>query len=197
MGLLRMSLPAVNGRWSLLFAGSTVALALAAGGVGAQVLMTQQEALDLAFPGARVERLTAFLTEAQLDTARDLAGEDVELRRSVVPFYLARRGGEPVGVAYFDVHRVRTLDEVVMVVVTPDDRISRIEVLRFSEPPEYRAPDGWIEQIEGQGLTDRLSLKGSVVSMTGATLTSRALVRAARRVLALHRVVRPFGREGS
>lgn len=180
---------------ALLLGGTAIALTSTAE-ASAQVFLTQEEALDLAFPGARVERVTAYLDQAQLDSARTLAGGDVKIERSVIPYYVARSDDGPVGVAYFDAHRVRTLDEVVMVVVSPDDTIERVEVLKFAEPPEYRAPDGWIDQIEGRGLDERLSLKGAVVNMTGATLTSNALVGAARRVLALHRVIDPLGREG-
>lgn len=83
-----------------------------------------------------------------------------------------------------------------MIVVKPDGRVERIEVLKFSEPPEYRAPNGWLKQFEGKALSDELSLKGTIVNITGATLTSRAVTEATRRVLALHRVIRPFERDG-
>lgn len=160
----------------------------------AQVRLTQEEALHVAFPApATVERRTAFLSEAEVDSARALAGRDVDLTQRVVTYYVGRTaGGTPLGVAYFDVHRVRSLSEVLMMVVSTEGAIARIEVLRFDEPPEYRAPDGWLAQFEGSALTDDLSLKGAIVNMTGATLTSRAVLRASRRVLALHRVIRPL-----
>lgn len=164
---------------------------------GAQARLTQEEALRLAFPEpAVVERRTAFLTDSQLAQVRRLAGPDVPVDQRVVTYYVGRRDGRPLGVAYFDAHRVRTLNEVLMFVVGFDDAIRRIEVLLFAEPPEYRAPAGWLEQIEDRKLTDDLSLKGAVVTMTGATLTSQAVVRASRRVLAYHRVIRPAGQEG-
>lgn len=173
------------------------ALALLAlpGAAGAQVLLNQQEALRLAFPGATsIERRTAFLGDKDAVAARELAGRGVEIKDGVVTYYVGKRGQAPLGVAYFDVHRVRTLPEVVMVVVTPRATVERIEILRFSEPPEYRAPDGWLDQFEGKNLSPTLSTRGSIIGMTGATLTSEAITRAARRVLALHRVIAPLGR---
>ncbi|HEX6106552.1 MAG TPA: FMN-binding protein, partial [Gemmatimonadales bacterium] len=107
------------------------------------------------------------------------------------------REGRPVGVAYFDSHRVRTLNEVLMIVVEPDDRIRSIEVLRFAEPPEYHASEAWLRQFEGRGLTPELSLKSAIPNMTGATLTSHAVTRAARRVLALHQRIGPFAAVGT
>jgi Na+-translocating ferredoxin:NAD+ oxidoreductase RnfG subunit len=156
--------------------------------------LTQQEALATAFPGAQIERKTAFLSEADLQAVRAAAGSDAPVDQSVVTYYVARRDGQPVGVAYFDSHRVRTLNEVLMIVVQPDDRIRSIEVLRFAEPPEYHARDAWLRQFEGKSLEPGLSLGSEIAMMTGATLTSHAVTRAARRVLALHQHIRPFGR---
>jgi hypothetical protein len=165
-----------------------------AGPAAAQVFLTQEEALALAFPPpATVERRTAFLNGDQVTRARDLAGAGVEIDQSVVTYYVGLRDGSPLGAAYFDVHRVRTLPEVLMIVVTPDDRIDRIEVLKFSEPPEYHATPAWIGQFKGRALADDLSLKAAIRNLTGASLTSQAVTRAARRVLALHRVIQPFG----
>jgi uncharacterized protein with FMN-binding domain len=87
---------------------------------------------------------------------------------------------------------VRTLNEVLMFVVSPGGRITRVDILEFLEPPEYRASPRWLGQLLGRGLDDALSLKGSVVNLTGATLTSRAIARASRRVLAVHQVIAPL-----
>lgn len=170
---------------------SVVAAALAAP-AGGQTL-TQDEALALAFGSADVERRTAFLDEAQMEKARELAGSRVRIEQGVLPYYVATDGGAPIGVAYFDAHRVRTLQEVLMVVVDPEGRVERVETVSFREPPEYRAPDGWVDQFVGRELDDELSLRGEIAPMTGATLTANAVTRAVRRVLALHRVIEPFG----
>lgn len=175
----------------MLLAAGCGAAALSPAGA-AQLRLTRDEALRLAFPPpAEIERRTAFLTEEQVEQARELAGDGVEVEDRVVTYYVGVRDGRAIGVAYFDAHRVRTLQEVVMIVVSPQDRIERIEILRFSEPPEYRAPNGWLEQFKGRPLDADLAMKGAIVNITGATLTARAVTRAARRVLALHRVITP------
>jgi Na+-translocating ferredoxin:NAD+ oxidoreductase RnfG subunit len=169
-------------------------LGAAAGPASARVFLTQDEALELAFPDADVERKTAYLSEEDLAAASELAGKGNPVESGVISYYLARNeSGEPVGVAYFDAHPVRTLPEVLMVVVDPDDRVRRVEVVRFSEPPEYMAPDGWIEQFHGRSLDPELSLKGDIANVTGATLTAMAVTASVRRVLATHAIIRPLG----
>lgn len=165
-----------------------LAAALAAGPLtSARVLLSQEEALALAFPDCQVERSTVYLSAAEAARAAELAGED--LPSGVVFPYLAICAGKPGGTAYFDSHRVRTLPETVMIVVGPGGLIERIEVLSFDEPPDYRPRDAWYDQFDGRPLDDELRLKAAIRPITGATLTARATTSAVRRVLALHRVL--------
>jgi len=174
--------------------GAAVLLvALGAGRAHGQVVrLTQDEALRLAFPPpAVVTRHTAYLGEAERARVAALAGPDARAEAAVVTYYTAARGDSTLGVAYFDAHRVRSLREVLMVVVTPAGRVRRVEVVVFEEPPEYRAPAAWLGQLAGVELGDDLRLGGAVAALSGATLTSRATIRAARRALALHAVITP------
>lgn len=164
------------------------------GGGAAQEVLTQEEALRMAFPPpAEVQRRTAFLEEPGMERAEELAAPAVKVEEPIVTYYVGREDGRPLGVAYFDAHRVRTLPEVLMVVVTPGGEVARVEVLKFNEPQEYRPPEGWLEEFEGKDLSRRISTSGSIINITGATLTSRAVSRAVRKVLALHRVIDPLG----
>lgn len=154
--------------------------------------LTQDEALAMALPDAEWSRESAFLDAEQMERARRLAGGDVDIESTIVTHYVARRGGEPVGVAYFDAARVRTLPQVLMIVVGPEGRVLRVETVSFREPPEYRAPERWLDLFDGRPLDDELSTKRAIPILTGATLTATAVTRAVRRVLALHAVVDPF-----
>jgi Na+-translocating ferredoxin:NAD+ oxidoreductase RnfG subunit len=97
--------------------------------------------------------------------------------------------GQPVGYAYLDTHRVRTLPETLMVVLEPDGGVRRVEVVVFREPIEYIPRDSWYGQFEGERLSDELALKRDIRPVTGATLTARATTEAVRRVLAIHAVM--------
>ena len=163
-------------------------LALVAAPAAAKVFLSVDEALKLAFPQCKVERKTAYLTPEQMKRAREIAG--VEVPSALVTYHVAIRGGQPAGTAYFDTHRVRTLPETLMVVIDPQGRVSRIEVISFREPEEYLPRGAWYEQFKGRGLDRELQLKQAIRPVTGATLTARATTDAVRRVLALHKVIR-------
>ncbi len=150
-------------------------------------LPTPQEALGLAFPGAQLTRKEQVLSEAQMARVRALA--QVDLPGSWLVAYEARRNGVLVGVGFFDTHRVRTLNETLLVAISAEGRILRVEVVAFREPAEYMAKEAWVRQFEGRGLDPRLSLKAAIHPLAGATLTAHAMTDAARRCLALHRVL--------
>ena len=165
------------------------ALLVLAAPAAARVFLTVDEALALAFPQARIERRTVYLTDAQRARAAELAG--AEVASAIVHPYVATRDGEVVGTAYFDTHRVRTLPETLMVVVDPRGRPARVEVLSFDEPADYLPRKPWYRQFDGGALDDDLALQRDIRPVAGATLTARATTDAVRRVLALHRVIAP------
>jgi hypothetical protein len=165
-----------------------------------RVFLTQEEALKLAFPNCEITRRSHCLDEAQRKRAAELAGKDVDTNRRMVWAYEARRDGKLVGTAYFDAHRVRTLDEVVMFVVDGEARLARVELVSFGEPEEYIPRGRWYAQFQGKRLDDGLRLCGDIKGVSGATLTATATAQAARRTLALHAVLHaepaPRGRPG-
>ncbi|MCB9916483.1 MAG: FMN-binding protein [Planctomycetes bacterium] len=161
--------------------------------VGSTVLLTRDEALALAFPECEVTRGTRYLSEADRASVTALAGTSFDA--AVVNPYVATKAGALVGTAYFDVHKVRTLRETLMVVVGADGKLARVEVLSFGEPREYLPRAKWYGQFAGRALDDELRLKRAIRPVSGATLTASATTDCARRVLALHQTLARLERE--
>ena len=154
---------------------------------GARVLMTQDEALRLAFPPPQtIARRTLYLDDEQAARAAREAGAPVEAR--VVPYYVGSDAGRITGYAYFDTHLVRTLPETVMIRLRPDGTIEAIDIVAFDEPDEYRTTPRWLQQFQGLGGTGSGDPGGRIRSLSGATLSARAVTDAARRIVALHRL---------
>lgn len=160
-------------------------IAVAASSLAAQ-LLSLEEALALAFPRAQVQRRPLFLTDEQRLQVRRLAGTPPA--SGMVMRYEAFRDGQLVGVAYTDTHRVRTLGATLLVALTPEGAVTRVELLSFAEPREYVPRPEWYGQLHGRRLDGELALKRGVRPVTGATLTATATVEAVRRVLAIHHV---------
>ena len=154
-----------------------------------KVFLTTKEALALAFPDCKVTRVKHVLDAAKKERAGKLAG--VPPRRSMVYAYEAHKDGKLVGTAWFDRHRVRSKQELVMIVVDPTSKVRRIEVVSFEEPLDYLPRGTFYAQFVGRGLDKEISVKRSIRSVAGATLTVNATVEAVRRTLATHMVVYP------
>ncbi len=153
-----------------------------------KVFLTVEEALELAFPKAEVTRTTLYLDAEQEQRASKLAGHKIGTR--VVHAYTARNAkGEIIGVAYFNSHRVRSKRETLMIVVDPNQKIRRVEILAFAEPEEYIPRAAFYAQMHGRALDRDLAIGRGIRGVSGASMTATAAVRAARQVLALHKVV--------
>lgn len=151
-----------------------------------RVLLTQKQALDLAFPpGTKVERRTAFLSQEQLERASKRGR--VKIDSSVWTYYVGLASGAATGYAYFDTHVVRTMPETFMAVLNPDGSVRSVELLAFAEPDDYLPRPSWLKQFHGRRADEDLMVGRALRNITGASLTSNALADGVRRVLAVHR----------
>lgn len=156
----------------------------------AKLLLSQKDALAMAFPGAALEKKTAFLSKEQTLLAQKRARAKVD--SSLWTYYVGRStDGTVVGYAYFDKVIVRTLPAAIMAVVGPDHRLRFIEILAFNEPEDYLPRKRWLGLFRGHALNDELRLHGAIRNVSGATLTAEAVTRSARRLLAIHGVLYP------
>ena len=160
----------------------------AAAASSAPVYSSREQALARAFPPpATIERKTYFLTDAEREKASKLARSKIE--SSLVVAYLGRGPGGLLKTAYFDTHTVRTMPETLLVTVKPDGSLEGVEVIAFNEPEDYLPRPAWLRLFSGRRLDDELAVGRGLAHVTGATLTTRSITEAARRVLAIHAVV--------
>ncbi len=149
--------------------------------------MTQPQALEQAFPGARIARRAFVLDDAQVKAVQSRAR--VRLPSKLVAAYCAWRGDTLAGTAFFDTRTVRTMPGVFMVVVAPDTTVARVDVLAFHEPPDYRPPARWLGLFTRRRLDERLWPQRDIRNLSGATLSARAVTESVRQSLALYEIV--------
>ena len=152
------------------------------------VFHSRSEALGLAFPDAdRIERKSFVLTEVQKQAVEEQSRAPLDSQ--LVTVYTAHGPEGPIGYALIDIHRVRTMNEALLVVLGNNGRVRSLRLLAFHEPPEYMPPPRWLEQFEERSSEDSLRVRGDIHAIAGATLSTRAVTRAVRRSLALFQVL--------
>jgi electron transport complex protein RnfG len=166
---------------ALIVVGCSVAAA------GAASVLTREEALALAYPGATFAAERVFLTAAEQKQAEEAAGQ--RLASALLARYVATKDGNAIGRAYIDTHIVRTKKETLLISLDPAGAVKRVDVTAFLEPPEYAAPPAFLNQYPGRTLSGDLRLHRAIRPIAGATLTAGAVTEAVRRVLAIDRVL--------
>lgn len=154
----------------------------------APVYESREQALARAFPPpATTERRTLFLTPDQ--RARAAREARAKIESSLVVAYPGRSAAGFLGTGYFDTHSVRTANETLLVVVLPDGSAGTVEVVAFGEPEDYLPRPAWLRLFSGKPLDEELSVGRGLAHVSGATLTTRAIAAAVRRILSIHRVL--------
>ncbi|MCI0734183.1 MAG: FMN-binding protein [Methylococcaceae bacterium] len=152
-----------------------------------RIFYSKSEALDLAFGDhPEVDMMPLFLTEQQVAEVEQLA--HVKLDSALFTFYVGRRSGAIVGYAAIESHTVRTKPETLLILLSPDGEVEKIEVLAFHEPPEYQPTSLWFAQLYRRALA-QLDFNSEVQGITGATLSAQSALTSVRKVLAIYQLV--------
>ena len=154
----------------------------------AGVFHSKESALRLAF--GEVDSIVTrqiMLDDATAARIRALARTDLPSR--LVSAHVGYHGGDVVGTAFIETHRVRSLPETLLVVVGPDGRNRGVHLLAFHEPPEYQPTEAWLGQFVGRPLSDEVALRHGIAGIAGSTLTAVAVTACVRRVMAIHELV--------
>ncbi|MCG3205350.1 MAG: hypothetical protein KCHDKBKB_02070 [Elusimicrobia bacterium] len=162
-------------------------LILKPGSVWSRVLLSQEQALKIAFPEETlVERKNLYLTREQISQIEQAAKSKVD--SSLVTYYEGRKLGQAVGFAFFHTHVVRTMPETLMVFLKPTGEIGFVELLAFNEPEDYLPSKKWFETFSGKNLNQDLWVKRGVRNVAGATLTTQAVTESVRKILAIYQI---------
>ncbi|MCY3999993.1 MAG: FMN-binding protein [Bacteroidetes bacterium] len=150
-------------------------------------MITRQEALALRFPDAIITSEQIFLTQEQVEEIERIS--KVEVKGKLYLRFIATKNDQVVGRSYVDTHVVRTKRESLLISLSPDGHILRIDVTAFLEPPEYVPDARWLRQYEGKTVDPSIQLSRAIQPILGATLTSRAVNSAVRRIHAMDAVL--------
>jgi hypothetical protein len=163
-------------------------LLLAAAPAAGEVFLSQTEALALAFPGAdRLQKKSTLLDNAQARAVEALSGAPLESK--LVTLHAGYRGDELLGYALIDIHTVRTLPEAFLVVLSPEGQVTRLHLLAFYEPSEYKPGARFLAQFDERRLEPELRIGGAIHGIAGASLSAAAVTTGVRRSLALYQVL--------
>ncbi|TPQ26865.1 FMN-binding protein [Methylomonas koyamae] len=153
----------------------------------ATVFYSKDEAMKLAFgDDATVDTMSLFPSAEEVAKIEQLA--KLKLDSNLISVYVGKKNDAIVGYAMIDSHTVRTQAETLLLVLTADGKLRNVYTLAFHEPPEYQPPERWMALLSNRGI-DQLTLDKDIQGVAGATLSARAAVDSARKILAIYQVL--------
>ena len=147
--------------------------------------LSQDQALRLVFPSSQaIRRDDRTLDDAQLAAVQNALRLRLSSRQQTV--FRGESNGRTDGYAMI-------LDEIgkdqpitFVVGVTPDFRVSRVALMVFRESRGWEVEDTrFTNQFRGKTSRSRLAIGSDIIGVTGATLSSRAFCRGAKKALAV------------
>jgi Na+-translocating ferredoxin:NAD+ oxidoreductase RnfG subunit len=152
------------------------------------VFLKPADALKLLFKDSEeVIKEDKTLSEAQMSEFKTLEGHDPP--RSTYTFYLGRTGGTIDGYALIDEQIGKVMPITFITRINPDGKVAAVEIMVYRETHGGEvASRRFLNQFKQKSLNDELRLHGNIVNITGATLSSHALVIGVKRALALWQI---------
>ena len=150
-----------------------------------KVYLTEDRALKLLFPKSQqIVRDEKDLSPAQLVHVERALG--VRLRSSKQVVYRGVSGGATEGYAMIEDEIGKEQPITFIVGISPDFRIARVALMVFRETRGWEVEDPrFTNQFRGKSSKDRLLVGSDIVGVTGATLSSRAFCRGAKKALVI------------
>jgi len=103
-----------------------------------------------------------------------------KLDSNLVRMYLISYKQKTKGYAVIIVKKVRSKKTAVLYVLDTKNRIKSIEILAFKEPKEYKPNKAWQKSFKGKTKKDNLFCGKGIPTISGATLSARAISDASR-----------------
>lgn len=151
-----------------------------------QVYLTKKQAFEIAFPGSdKVDREKKWLTDEQKKSIGELCLQKIEANR--MTFYVGKHNETPIGYALIDHEIGKSFPITFMTVLNVDGTVRDVEIMVYREPRgwEVRYPS-FMDQFTGRTADSDYR---TVNSITGATLSVRALVKGVSRATAAFKVL--------
>lgn len=154
----------------------------------AQLLISPYDALKMNFNDkVTIDKKSILLSKAQAAAVQERA--QVKLSTKIYKTFKVTQDEKLLGYGVLVIQKVRTKNNAVLSVITPDGTLKGIEIIAFNEPPEYIPSSIWIDRFKDIKLDDELKLGKNIPNISGATFSARSATDASRIALAIYDVV--------
>jgi Na+-translocating ferredoxin:NAD+ oxidoreductase RnfG subunit len=151
-----------------------------------QVYLTKEQALAIAFPGAdEIVKEKKWLTGEQKETIEKLCQQPIHENR--ITYYVGMKDKKPMGYMIIDHMVGKTFPITFMVVLNVDGTVREVEIMIYREPRGGEVRNkSFLDQFLGMNAGSEFR---DIHSITGATLSVRAITRGVQKAVAAYQVL--------
>jgi electron transport complex protein RnfG len=164
-------------------------LLIAFTGSFAQVLGDPVALTQRAFGAKSVESQNIILTQEQTQQLAKASLQKIDTK--LYRLYIAKNESKTLGYGVLLNKKVRTKTAIALYLIGTDFKIKSIEIVAFNEPIEYLPTKTWLDGFDNKSAADTLRLNQDIPTVSGATLSARAVTDGAREAIALVNIVKP------
>lgn len=152
------------------------------------VFLAPTDALKLIFKNSKeVIKEEHSVTPAIQEEVEKILG--YELTKSNYPFYLGKTDGKVDGYAVIDDQVGKVMPITFITRINPDGKVALVEIMIYRESHGGEVTTKrFLNQFREKSFKEELRLDGNIIHVTGATLSSQALVKGVRRALVLWQI---------
>jgi hypothetical protein len=133
--------------------------------------------------GATVSKKQFKLSAKEMKAVQKSAKARLDF--NVIRMYTVSKGKKVEGYGVLLVQTIRTKKAAILYIIDNTQTIKAIEILAFNEPSEYKPNKTWQAVFEGKTKEDNLFSGKGIPTISGATLSARAISDAARLALSI------------
>jgi len=153
--------------------------------LSAQLLITPIESMNMTF-GDKLEvtKKNILLSKKEAKRVQNIA--KVKLNSKIFRIFTAKKDSNIIGYGILVNQKVRSKNAVIMYHIGYNGILKGIEVISFNEPLEYLPSKTWSSQFKDRETDKMLRVSKEIPTITGATLSARAITDASRVAFAIY-----------
>lgn len=154
----------------------------------AKMIISPYKAMQAAY-GENVEITKKNILLKKIQATKISQDAKVKLYSKIIRVFTAKKDGTLLGHGILISRIMRTKTVVALYIIDSNEVLKSSEVIAFNEPIEYMPSQAWIDQFSNVSTQKRLYVKKEIPTITGATLTARALVDGSRVAFAFYKEI--------
>ena len=156
--------------------------------LSAKILISPIDAMHYAYGSdTTITKKNILLSSSSAKTIEKNA--QVKLSSKIFRIFKATKNAEVLGYGILVNKKVRSKNAVVLYFISKDSILKSIEIIAFNEPMEYIPSTTWNSQFENIQTSTMLKASKNIPTITGATLSARAITNGSRLAFAFYNEV--------